>query len=237
MMKLLLLSNSTNYDEPYLFWPLKYITGFLSEIDEPLLFIPYAGVTLEWDAYYEKVNDRLKGMGYRSIAIHQQTDPKKAIENAPGIVVGGGNTFHLLYHLQQKNLLETIRKKVENGTPYIGWSAGSNVAGPSIMTTNDMPIIEPQGFAAIDLLPFQINPHYTEKTIAGHGGETRAMRIQEFLEINPGITVLGLPEGSLLEVDGDHLFFKGKGVLKIFRKGNPIRESRAGTQLDWLLKS
>ena len=237
MSKLLLLSNSTNFDEPYLYWPIKHISAFLEDVDKPLLFVPYAGVSVDWNSYHEKVNGRFESLGHQTISIHEQADALKAIEDARAIIIGGGNSFHLLYHLQQNKLLNAIRLKVENGCPYIGWSAGSNVACPTIMTTNDMPVIEPADFKALNLVPFQINPHYTEKTIAGHGGETREMRIQEFLEINPGLTVLGLPEGSLLEVQDDQMYFKGEGILKIFRKGNPVRESPAGRQLDWLLKS
>ncbi len=216
---------------------MEHIDAFLGDVDTPVLFVPYAGVSVDWDSYHQRVNDRFQSLGYRTLAIHKQPDALKAIEDAGAIIIGGGNSFYLLHHLQQNKLLQAIRSKVENGCPYIGWSAGSNVACPTIMTTNDMPVIEPADFKALNLVPFQINPHYTEKGISGHGGETRKMRILEYLEINPGMTVLGLPEGSLLEIQQDQMIFKGRGMLKIFRKDNPVVEIQAGRQLDWLLKS
>ena len=126
--------------------------------------------------------------------------PVKEIESADAIIVGGGNTFHLLKQLYDNGTLWAIRERVLAGVPYIGWSAGSNVACPTIRTTNDMPIVEPSRLDAMRLVPFQINPHYTDEVLPNHGGETRAQRIAEFTKVNPGVVVIGLREGSALRV-------------------------------------
>ena len=237
MRKLLLLSNSTNQGEPYFSWPEKYIKDFLDSKVHKILFVPFAAVTLDYDQYEQMVVERFESMGHEAISIHHFEDPVNAVNEAEAIVVGGGNTFHLLYQLQLNNLLEAIRNKLNQGTPYIGWSAGSNIASPTIQTTNDMPVIQPKDFKALNLVPFQINPHYTDATIPNHGGETREMRIKEFLEINPAITVLGLPEGSLLQILDQRLKFIGKGPLKIFRKGQETVLAESGSVLDELLQS
>jgi dipeptidase E len=139
--------------------------------------------------------------------------------------------------MHKTGIIPFIRKKIAGGTPYIGWSAGSNVACPTLMTTNDMPVIEPESFETFKLVPFQINPHYTEKTLRGHGGETREMRISEYIEINQDKTVLGLPEGSLLQIEGQNMTMKGAGTMKIFRKGMSAKTAVPGDTLDWLLVS
>ncbi len=237
MKRLLLLSNSTNYGEDYLAWPESYIKAFLKDNFRDILFIPWAGIILDWDEYTEMVSRRFKSFGYRVIPIHREKDPVKAVQNAEVIMTGGGNTFHLIYHAHKSGIIPFVQKKVAGGTPYIGWSAGSNAACPTLMTTNDMPVIEPESFNAFHLVPFQINPHYTEKTLEGHGGETREMRINEFIAINERKTVLGLPEGSLLQVEGASMMMKGSGSMKIFRKGMPVKTAVAGDTLDWLLMS
>jgi dipeptidase E len=207
-MRLLLLSNSTMKGTPYLSWPQPYLQSFLADIDE-LLFIPYAGVTMSHDDYTRSVREALKPTNTGITGIHQEADKPAAIIGAKCIAVGGGNTFQLLSSLQQNNLIDPIREAVKNGTAYIGWSAGSNVACPTIMTTNDMPILQPESFAALNLVDFQINAHYTAKTIEGHGGESRDLRLQELLTINKEMTVMGLPEGKLLELDGNQWYLKG----------------------------
>lgn len=233
--RLLLLSNSTNSGEDYLGWPRQYIKAFLKVDIKQILFIPWAGVTLEWDVYTKMVTERFQTMGYRIDSIHKQKDPVEAILKAEAIMIGGGNTFNLVYHLHRSGIIASVRKKITKGVPFIGWSAGSNVACPTLMTTNDMPVIEPKSFETLHLVPFQINPHYTELTIKGHGGETREMRINEYIEINNEKTVLGLPEGSLLQVEGDKMTMKGSGSLKIFQKGMPVKTAIPGDTLDWLL--
>lgn len=188
-MKLLLLSNSTIKGEPYLGWPKKYLNEYLAGI-EKVLFVPYAGVTFSYDEYTAAVQNAL-GNNISVTGIHQVEDKVKAIEEAKCIAVGGGNTFHLLAKMQSEGLIGPIRRAVQVGVPYIGWSAGSNVACPTIMTTNDMPIIQPSSFSALALTYFQINAHYTEKVIEGHGGESRKQRLDEFLEVNKETSVVG----------------------------------------------
>jgi dipeptidase E len=207
-MRLLLLSNSTMKGTPYMAWPQPYLIEFFKDIDE-LLFIPYAGVTVDYDEYSQSLTEALKPTNTRVVPIHNITDKQEAIAQARCLAVGGGNTFRLLYSLQQEQLLEPIRKAVEKGARYIGWSAGSNVAGPTIKTTNDMPIIEPHSFNALNLIDFQINAHYTTKTIPGHGGESRNLRLKELLIINPAMKVVCLPEGKLLELSNGQWFLRG----------------------------
>jgi len=137
--------------------------------------------------------------------IHQFDDAVTAVNNAKAIVIGGGNTFHLLHQLYENDLLSAINEKVNLGIPYIGWSAGSNVAGTSICTTNDMPIIEPSSFTALNLVPFQLNPHYTDFNPPGHNGETREQRLAEFMVINPEMPIVGIVEGSALKLKNDKL--------------------------------
>ena len=178
-MKLLLISNSTNAGEEYLDYPKYNIKKFLGDKPVKALFIPYAAVTFSFDDYEAKVANRFKELGHDVVSIHRFSDPVKAVEEAEAIVVGGGNTWQLLKMTQDNGLIEPIRKKVLGGTPYIGWSAGSNMACPTLRTTNDMPIIEPDTFNALKLISFQINPHYLDANPDGHAGETREQRIEE----------------------------------------------------------
>jgi len=161
-MRLLLISNSTNPGEPYLDYPKYYIKEFLGKKPLKALFLPYAAVTFSFDAYEEKVSERFREVGHDVVSIHRFNDPVTALMEAPAIVVGGGNTWQLHKMIRDNNLIETVREKVISGTPYIGWSAGSNLACPTIMTTNDMPVTEPGSFKAFNLIPFQINPHYLD---------------------------------------------------------------------------
>ncbi|HAZ01091.1 MAG TPA: dipeptidase PepE, partial [Marinilabiliales bacterium] len=172
-MNLLLISNSTNPGEPYLDYPKNDIASFLGTIPVKAVFIPYAGVTVTWDDYEKKVKTRFNEVGHDIVSIHHFANSVEAIEKAEAIIVGGGNTWQLLRLVRQNGLIAPIRKKVLAGTKYIGWSAGSNLACPTIKTTNDMPIADPMGFDALNLIPFQINPHYLDKNPEGHGGETR----------------------------------------------------------------
>lgn len=235
MSRLLLLSNSTNFGEGYLEYPQAAIKSFLGQKIKEILFIPYAGVGFSHDDYTAKTADPLMEMGYQLKGIHTTDDPEKAIENAESIAVGGGNTFALLYLLYQNDLLDVIRERVLGGMPFMGWSAGSNVAGPSIRTTNDMPIIEPPSFEALNLVPFQINPHYTEATLPNHGGETRKDRINEFIAINPNIKVVGVPEGNLLEVIDDSVQLIGNDKVKVFEQGEAINTYSNQDDLSFLL--
>lgn len=234
-MKLLLISNSTNAGEEYLDYPKYNIKEFLGEKPVKALFIPYAGVTFSFDDYEAKVSNRFKEIGHDIVSIHHSKDPVKAVEEAEAIVIGGGNTWQLLKMTQDNGLIEPIRKKVLGGTPYIGWSAGSNMACPSLRTTNDMPIIEPDSFNSLNLISFQINPHYLDANPDGHAGETREQRIQEFLEINPDLYVVGLREGTMLRLEGKVLNLIGPRDMRIFRKGDSPYEVNTGSDLSFLL--
>jgi dipeptidase E len=235
-IRLLLISNSTNPGEPYLDYPKNNIKEFLGSNPVKALFIPYAAVTFSFDIYEEKVSERFREIGHDITSIHRFNDPVAAIKNASAIVVGGGNTWKLLKMIRDKNLIDSLSEKVRSGTPYIGWSAGSNVACPTIRTTNDMPVVEPDSFTAFNLIPFQINPHYLDANPAGHAGETREQRIEEFIEENPGIFVAGLREGTMLIRDGQKISLYGPRKVRIFRKGVSPIELGHEDDLSFLLK-
>lgn len=235
-MRLLLISNSTNPGEPYLNYPKENIKQFLGEKAIKALFIPYAAVTFSYDEYEEKVNNRFKDIGHSVIGIHHFDDPKKAVEEAEVIIVGGGNTWKLVRTMRDNDLIELIQKKVKGGTPYIGWSAGSNVACPTLRTTNDMPIIDPKGFDVIDLIPFQINPHYLDVHPQGHGGETREDRINEFITENKDLYVVGLREGTMLNIEGEIIKLIGDKTARIFKYGQEPKELKANDDFGFLLK-
>lgn len=216
-MRLLLISNSTNAGEAYLDYPKYNIRDFLGEKRLRCLFIPYAGVTISFDEYEARVKERFSEIGHDVTSIHHASDPVEAVKNAEAIVVGGGNTFQLIKLIQEFGLIDPVREKVLGGTPFVGWSAGSNVCCPTIRTTNDMPILEPESFNAFKLIPFQINPHYTDLNPPGHAGETREDRIMEYLAANPGDTVLGLREGCMFIVEGKQMSLLGKKPVRLFR--------------------
>ncbi|HZL12104.1 MAG TPA: dipeptidase PepE [Prolixibacteraceae bacterium] len=218
-MKLLLISNSTMKGEAYLDYPKHEIKKFLGNKPLTALFIPYAAVTFSFDVYEQKVAERFTELGYQVKSIHHFSNPVQAVNDAEVIVVGGGNTWQLVRMMHDNHLIDAIRNKVFNGTPYIGWSAGSNVACPSLGTTNDMPIIDPKGFETAGLVPFQINPHYLDANPEGHGGETREQRIEEFIETNPDVYVAGLREGSMLRVEDQQIRLIGNRTARIFKKG------------------
>jgi len=225
--RLLLLSNSRAADGSYLLWPRAEINAFLGAQVARVHFVPYAGVPgspAAYDDYAQRVRTAFSELGYGLVSLHEIADPVEAVHGANAIVVGGGNTFHLLRQLYAAGLLELIAQRVRAGTPYIGWSAGSVIACPTISTTNDMPIIEPPSLRALNLVPFQINAHYTDAHPRGHQGETRAERIAEFLSLQPSMPVIGLREGSLLRVDGDEVRLRG-AAARVFRAGR--------APLDW----
>jgi dipeptidase E len=228
MIQALLLSNSTMPGSEFFTWPRQPVKDFLGSIGKELVFIPFAAVTISFDEYEQKVKAVFEAMGYTIKGIQHFADKISAIENAGAIVVGGGNTFALLSRIYESGLLEIIQSKVKQGTPYVGWSAGSNLACPTIMTTNDMPVIQPPSFKALNLVPFQINPHYHELKFEGQGGETRRERLQEFLAMNPEIQVIGLPEGMLLHRSGDKVYLKGDGVAKLYAYGQEVMDLKAG---------
>lgn len=229
MKKALLLSSSSYKDTGYLVHCKTWIDEFLSEngVDkQDILFIPYAGVRRTNDEYEAKVKECLKIDNI--VSIHRFDDPKNAIKNAKAIAIGGGNTFVLLHYLYKFDLVELIRQRVEDGVPYFGWSAGANVAGSTMMTTNDMPIILPKSFNAINIFPHQINPHFISGKIAGHNGESREERLEEFLIVNQTSTIYALPEGTALKISADSAKVLGNDdVLKMGYK-KPTEFIKAG---------
>lgn len=228
-MELLLLSNSTLPGEPFFQWPRAYVAAFLQE-RRRVAFVPFAAPEEQQDAYVEKVSAVFAEMGVGIVGLHREADPVKALDQVDAVAVGGGNSFLLLRQLFRTGLVRAISERVRKGLPYLGWSAGANVACPSIMTTNDMPIVEPPTMRAMHLVPFQINPHFTEDTIPGHGGESREQRIGEFLALNPAMPVVGLREGSLLKVEGHAMTLAGRD-MKIFRAGQDAQVVADGSVL------
>ena len=233
-MRLLLISNSTNAGEPYLQYPMPQIGDFLNGVKE-IVFVPYEAVTFSYAEYEAKVQARFDELGIRVRSVHRSKNPAKMIREAEAICVGGGNTFALARMMQRQKLMSAIKSKIEKGTPYVGWSAGSNVACPTICTTNDMPIVEPESFKAINAVRFQINPHYLDANPEGHAGETREQRILEYIEANPRRYVVGLREGCMLRVEGDKMELIGKRPMRIFKKGIEIFEVNAGDDLSFLM--
>jgi dipeptidase E len=217
-VRLLLVSNSTLYGGGYLDHCAGAIASFLGPSVKRVLFVPYA--LFDRDAYAAKARARFEAMGYGLDSVHDLAGgPVQAVERAEALFIGGGNTFRLLEALWRHELIEPIRRRVRDGMPYVGTSAGSNVACPSIRTTNDMPIVQPPSFAALDLVAFNINPHYQDPTPGStHMGETREQRISEFHEENPQ-PVVGLREGAWIQIEGASVLLNGSTGARLFRRG------------------
>ena len=235
-MRLLLISNSTNPGEAYLDYPKHNIKDFLGDMPINCLFIPYAAVTFSFDEYEDRVNNRFAEIGHKVTGIHRYDNMIEAVEKAEAIVVGGGNTWQLVKMLQENNLMEAIVKKVEQGTPYVGWSAGSNIACPTLKTTNDMPIVEPASFDTLNLVPFQINPHYLDDNNDTHGGETREVRIIEFIHANKEVYVVGLREGCMLLLENGDIRMIGSRNARIFHFGEENEELSEKDDFRFLIK-
>lgn len=233
--RLLLLSNSTNYGEDYLSYPRDRIKAFLGASIKKVLFIPFANV-ISYDGITDKVGEVFQELGYGIDSVYSTDNPRELVENAEAIVIAGGNTFHLIHRLHEAGIVDVIREKVNQGTPYIGWSTGSNVACPTIKTTNDMPIIEPMSFEGLNLVPFQINPHYTDGVIPNHNGETREKRIEKFLAVNPDISVVGLPEGTILNIENSSISLIGDKNIVVFKSGEARKEYSKDANLNFLLQ-
>ena len=233
-MNLLLISNSTNAGEQYLQYPIQNIASFLQGVTE-VVFVPYAAVTFSYAAYEAKVQARFNEIGIKVCSVHRAKDPRRMIREAQAICVGGGNTFALAKKMQEQGLMKAILKKIKEGTPYVGWSAGSNVSCPTICTTNDMPIVQPESFKAIGAVKFQINPHYLDANPEGHAGETREQRIEEYIEANPRRWVVGLREGCMLHLHDGKMELIGPRPMRIFKKGVETFEVKAGDDLSFLL--
>ena len=234
-MRLLLVSNSTLHGGGYLDHCADAIASFLGPSMKRVLFVPYA--LFDRDAYVAKARARFEAMGYGLDSVHDLTGGTvAAVERAEALFIGGGNTFRLLAALWHQALVEPIRRRVRAGMPYVGSSAGSNVACPSIRTTNDMPIVEPPSFAALDLVPFNINPHYQDPIPGStHMGETREQRIAEFHEENTQ-PVVGLREGAWLLVEGPTVLLQGSTGARLFRRGEAVTELAIGARLDLLIR-
>ncbi|HEY7911592.1 MAG TPA: dipeptidase PepE, partial [Blastocatellia bacterium] len=229
--RLLLLSNSKNAGSGYLDHAEQHIKDFFGQDIRQILFVPFASVRVSFDDFAAIVDERFRRMGYELRPAHREANALSAVNEAEAIAVAGGNTFHLLSHIYKHDLLEAIRSRVEAGAPYIGWSAGSNAACPTIKTTNDMPIVEPPSFNALGLVPFQINPHYLDPIPGStHMGETREDRIAEFHEENEA-PVVGLREGAWLKVESGGVHLEGTAGARLFRRGREAIEVAPGSRI------
>ena len=254
-MKLLLISNSTNYKESYLAWCQPQIIQFCRKHgitpNSRLIFVPFAGVKIQgkilpesYQIYSSTVRDEFEKMGFPHMhSIHDCDDKKQAVAEADCVIVGGGNTFHLVAELHRYDLMQAIADKVRTGMPYIGWSAGANIACPTLCTTNDMPIVQPKSFDTLHLVPFQINPHYMDpysdyiKDMLRHGGESRMDRLNEYMAINPGTVVVGLRETSAMWVENEKMTLRGVTKMVVFSGyGEPEKEFEPESDVSFLLK-
>jgi len=233
--RFLLLSTSRTTGTGYLEHAAEHIDWLTESQKKRVIFIPYAAVRFSYDDYESMVAGGMQEYGHEVVSIHRYDDPVSALEDADVIAVGGGNTFKLVHDLQHFGLMEVIRKKALEGIPYVGWSAGANVASPKLSTTNDMPIIEPGSFNTLGLISTQINPHYLDAHPDGHMGETREERISEFNVLNPDVPVIGLREGSMLKVDGSKMWLDGKIGARLFHGDSKPREFDPGSDVSFLL--
>ena len=232
--RLLLISNSTLHGSGYLDHVEKEIRDFVGSRTK-VVFVPFA--VHDRHAYAAKAQERFRDIGLSLISIHDVSNMPRAVDEADVVFVGGGNTFRLLKGLYDHNLLGPIRRRVAAGVPYIGSSAGSIVACPTLKTTKDMPVVQPSSFEALGLVPFQISPHYLDPDPSStHMGETQEERIVQFLEEN-GETVVGLREGSVLRVEDGAVTLKGRNTARIFRRGEEPVEATPGSNLSGLLEA
>jgi dipeptidase E len=231
--RILLVSSSVCHPTGFLDHAESELQGFLGALRR-VLFLPWA--LRDHDVYAEKVRGRLGRMGYEVDSAHDGANPVRAVEAAEAVFAGGGNTFRLLKALYDLDLLLPLRRRVGEGMPYVGSSAGSNVAGLTIRTANDMPIVEPPSLAALGLVPFNLNPHYLDPDPAStHQGETREERIAQFHEEND-TPVVGLREAAILRIEGNEVHLRGAAAARIFLKGQPPFEASPGDRLDFLLE-
>jgi dipeptidase E len=232
MKRLLLFSNSTEHGRGYLDHGLDAVRELLGATSR-ILFVPFA--LADRAAYTEKFRGRLGEAGFEVDELAADARGQRQVESAEAVFVGGGNTFRLLKTVQDAGLLTALGARARDGMPYLGASAGINLACPTIRTTNDMPIVEPRGFDALGLVPFQINPHYVDPEIGSvQMFETRELRIGEFLEENER-AVVGLREGSWIRVDGERARLGGRLPARVFRRGVEPEEREPGSALDDLM--
>ena len=233
-LNMLLASNSTdsNYEDGYLDYVVEDLEDFLGS-HKTVLLVPYA--LKDMDLVVRRVRHRFEKSGHGLESIHEKEDPIAAIGDAEVVFVSGGNTFRLVKWLYKLELIEPLRSYIEDGRPYIGSSAGTIICGPTMKTTNDMPIVRPPSFDTLGVLPFHTNPHYIDDYPEGfYHGETRELRLIEFLEDNNDV-VLALYESSLLRVNGSNVLLKGRGGARIFRRGHEIENVGGGAILDYLI--
>ena len=231
-MRLLLLSNSTNFGEKYLDHAMADIRAFLGPLKK-LTFVPFA--LADHQAYAAKARERFAREGIAVTPLVAERGRADTLESAEAVFVGGGNTFRLLRALQTTGHADALRARVSAGMPYIGASAGTNIAAPTIKTTNDMPVVQPASFDALGVLPFQINPHFIDADAQSrHMGETREERLREYLEENAA-PVVGLREGAWLRREDASLRLGGRNGARVFRRGAPPEDLAPGAALDHLL--
>lgn len=234
MKRLLLISSSKTHGTGFLEHAETAIREHLTGVKR-ITFIPFA--LAKRDAYARLAENAFRGFGFELQSLHQTDDPAAMLSDAEAVFTGGGNTFRLLKTLYEKNVMEVLRRRVEDGMPYMGSSAGTNITCPTIRTTNDMPIVEPPSFQALNLIPFQINPHYLDADPnSTHQGETRATRLAEYLEENP-TPVLGIREGCWLRIRGDQGTVEGSHGAVLFQRLQPQQEMRSGDCLNDLLQT
>ena len=233
--RLLLLSNSRDESGRFLQHIGSDLTAHFAGVRK-ITFVPFAAVTIGWDVYTQHVREAISAFGVDVESVHDVSDARHAIETAEAIAVGGGNTFHLLAHVQRAGLLPLIRARAMSGVPYLGWSAGSVIAAPTMQTTNDMPITQPESFASLGLIGFQINAHFTDTHPPGFQGETRRQRLAEYVAANPTSSVVGLPEGTWLRVNGSSIVLRGLHDATHFQCGAAdavlARDAEIGNQLE-----
>lgn len=234
MKNLIIASTSTLHGGEYLDYLLPTLANHFSNCDT-IIFIPYARPGgISHDEYTERVQAAFLKINKNVIGLHTFENPIEALQNASGIFTGGGNTFLLVTQLYQNNVMEVLANVIKDGTPYLGSSAGSNITGISMQTTNDMPIIYPPSFKTLGAIPFNLNPHYLDADLQSkHMGETRETRIKEFHAFNE-TPVLGLREGSWLEVKGENIILKGDLSARLFRQNQTPEELAPGTNFNFL---
>jgi dipeptidase E len=226
--KLLLISNSYAYGGGYLKHAEDEIKAFLSGT-KSLLFIPYA--LANKDDYSRKTADFFRKLGIKASSIHNLRDTKKAVQEAQAIFIGGGNTFRLLNEMYKVDILDILKTRINEGKPFIGSSAETNVAAPTIKTTNDMPIVEPPSLNALGIINFQINPHYLDSDPSSkHMGETREKRLEQYLEEND-LPVVGLREGAWLRIENNRIYLGGKNGARLFQKEKSPKEYKSGSYI------
>src|SRR5436190_331816 len=231
-MRILLISNSTVHGRGYLDHAEEELRSFLGSA-KTVLFFPFA--LADHEGYAAKAAARFAEMGYTMTSAHSASEAAKAIAETGAVFIGGGNTFRLLKALQDRGLIEPIRRRVREGAPYVGSSAGSNVAGPTIKTTKDMPIVQPRSFESLGLVPFQISPHFQDPDPSStHMGETQEERIIQFLEEND-TPVLGMREGAWVRAEAGRVVLGGTRGARIFRRGESPVEKTTGDEISSLV--